>query len=135
MDYKEKVIALLNSQELSKEQKEKLENIFPELAESEDEITRKSLIRFLKSPFVNKNITDEKVAPWIAWIEKQGEQKQTWKPSAAQLIVIKDLMEDKNTSNVNRVILRGMLNEFKQFTNTHKREIDYYECKNSRDQD
>ena len=142
MDYKEKVIALLNSQELSKEQKEKLENIFPELKESEDErmkkalyadirtyipnergdkyiawlekqsgkksadevlkirqelyqsgyndgykhgqedmvnkesdneLTRKSLINFLKSPFVHENITDEKVAPWIAWLEKQGE--------------------------------------------------------------
>jgi hypothetical protein len=33
MDYKEKVIALLNSKELSQEQKEKLESIFPELAE------------------------------------------------------------------------------------------------------
>ena len=142
MDYKEKVIALLNSQELSKEQKEKLENIFPELKESEDErmkkalyadirtyipnergdkyiawlekqsgkksadevlkirqelyqsgyndgykhgqedmvnkesdneLTRKSVINFLKSPFVHENITDEKVAPWIAWLEKQGE--------------------------------------------------------------
>ena len=31
MNYKEKFIALLRSQELSKEQKEKLENIFPEL--------------------------------------------------------------------------------------------------------
>lgn len=37
----------------------------------EDEITRKSLIRFLKSPFINENITDEKVAPWIAWLENQ----------------------------------------------------------------
>ena len=36
MDYKEKVIALLNSKELSKEQKGKLEEIFPELKESED---------------------------------------------------------------------------------------------------
>ena len=44
MDYKEKVIALLNSQELSKEQKEKLENIFPELKESSDEKIRKELI-------------------------------------------------------------------------------------------
>lgn len=40
-----------------------------------DEKIRKSLINFLKSPFVNENITDEKVAPWIDWLEKQGEQK------------------------------------------------------------
>lgn len=43
MDYKEKVIALLKSQELSKEQKEKLENIFPELTEYEDEKIRKAI--------------------------------------------------------------------------------------------
>lgn len=49
-----------------------LDDIFPELAESEDEITRKSLIRFLKSPFVHENITDEKVVPWITWLEKQN---------------------------------------------------------------
>ena len=53
------------------------EYLFPELKESEDELTRKSLIRFLKSPFVNENITDEKVTPWIAWLEKQGKQKPT----------------------------------------------------------
>ena len=53
------------------------EFIFPELKEkeSEDEKIRKSLINFLKSPFVN--ITDKKVAPWIAWLEKQGENKST----------------------------------------------------------
>ena len=49
--------------------------IFPELRKSDDERIRKSLISFLKSPFVNENITDEKVAPWLAWLEKQGEQK------------------------------------------------------------
>ena len=51
-----------------------VEHIFPELQESEDELTRKSLIRFLRSPFVHENITDEKVAPWLAWLEKQGEK-------------------------------------------------------------
>ena len=64
-------------------------------------------------------------------LKKQGEQKQTWKPSAAQLIVIKDLIEDKNTSNVNKVILQGMFDEFKQFTNNCKRETDNYETEDS----
>ena len=50
---------------------ESLAYIFPELKESEDEKIRKALISFLKSPFVNENITDEHVAPWIAWLEKQ----------------------------------------------------------------
>lgn len=47
-------------------------------------------------------------------LEKQDEQKQIWKPSAAQLIVIKDLIDGKDTSNVNKVILRGMFDELKQ---------------------
>lgn len=47
----------------------------PELKESSDDTTRNSLINFLKSPFVHENITDEKVAPWIVWLEKQDKQK------------------------------------------------------------
>lgn len=111
MDYKEKVIALLNSQELSKEQKEKLENIFPELKESEGEKIRQSIIAILD----NYIDDDNTIKPAIMnWLEKQGEQMQTWEPSAAQLIVIKDLIEDKNTSRVNKVILRGMLEELEK---------------------
>lgn len=49
------------------------EHIFPELKESEDERIRKKIINFLRSPFVNENITDEKVAPWLSWLEKQKE--------------------------------------------------------------
>lgn len=48
-----------------------LETLIPELAEPEDERIRKELIGFLKSPFVNKNLTDKKVALWISWLEKQ----------------------------------------------------------------
>ena len=50
-----------------------IEELIPELAETEDERIRKALISFLKSPFVNESITDEKVTPWLAWLEKQGE--------------------------------------------------------------
>lgn len=99
-----------------------IENIFPELAESEDERIRKDIISYLRNEkIVKRYISDIEIDKWIAWLEKQGKQKQTWKPNAAQLIVIKDLIEDKNTSKVNKVILRGMFNEF---TNSHKREID-----------
>ena len=68
---------------------------------------------------------------WHDALEKQGEQNQIWKPSAAQLIVIKDLIEDKNTSKVHKTILQGMLDEFKQFTNNCKRETDNYEIEDS----
>jgi hypothetical protein len=46
--------------------KEELENIFPELAESEDEYILKGLISMCKTLGKTK---------WIAWLEKQGEQK------------------------------------------------------------
>lgn len=85
MNYKEKVIALLNSQELSKEQKEKLKDIFPELAESEDERIRKELIEYIKdqqSSFISapdcrdkyEEEENNKYNSWIAWLERQGEK-------------------------------------------------------------
>ena len=72
MDYKEKVIALLNSQELSKEQKEKLENIFPELKESEDDRIRKDIIRVFKGeiPFTSEKENEK----YIVWIERQNKK-------------------------------------------------------------
>lgn len=77
MDYKEKVIALLNSQELSKEQKEKLESIFPELAESVDEKVRKQLLRHLREVASGKSfeLSTTDYERWAAWVEKQGEQR------------------------------------------------------------
>ena len=48
-----------------------LESLFPELKEPEDEKAMEDLLNFLKSPFIKDNICDWKVAPWIAWIEKQ----------------------------------------------------------------
>ena len=57
------------------------EFIFPQLAESEDESederVRKEIISFLRSPFIKENLTDEKVAPWIAYLEKQKEPENT----------------------------------------------------------
>ena len=84
MDYKEKVIALLNSRELSKEQKEKLEDIFPELEESEDERIRKALVELVHdttgdSLWIDYNVHKEDA---IAWLEKQKKnEKQDEKDS------------------------------------------------------
>ena len=71
MDYKEKVIALLKSNNVTYEQKEKLKEIFPELKESEDEGIRKSIIAILNNYVDNSNTFKPKM---IAWLEKQGEQ-------------------------------------------------------------
>lgn len=56
------------------------------------------------------NIVPEKIDNIKSWLKSLKPHKQ-WTPNAAQLIVIKDLIEDKNTSNVNKVILQGMLRE------------------------
>jgi hypothetical protein len=76
MDYKEKVIALLNSKDLSKEQKEKLESIFPELKESEDERIRKAIVSFIdemKGDF--GTFGGIKLDDMVAWLEKHGEHR------------------------------------------------------------
>lgn len=117
---------------------EDMEYLFPELKEkkSDDKRMKKAIMHVLYENYTDAAVIEGvEIAEIVAWLEKQCKQKQTWEPSAAQLIVIKNLIEDKNTSKVNKVILRGMFDEFKQFTNTNKGEIDYYECKNSRDQD
>ena len=61
-------------------------DIFPELAESEDEKVRKGLLKYIKDLCKNTStpfsLSDVKL--WIDWLEKQGEQKsvtdiRTWK--------------------------------------------------------
>ena len=49
-----------------------LENIFPELKESEDERIRKEILEFVTIVADSKSNKME----WIAWLEKQGEQKE-----------------------------------------------------------
>ena len=58
-----------------------LERLFPELKESEDEKIRKDLITFLDEIWhLGKNANFDKwdksdCSNWLAWLEKQGEQK------------------------------------------------------------
>jgi len=54
-----------------------LENILPELTENEDERTRRSLIDAIKIGYSNNGISSTKEAAdrYIAWLEKQKEQK------------------------------------------------------------
>lgn len=93
MAYKENVIALLNSQELSKEQKEKLEKIFPELNESEDERTKNEIIAFVEQSIHRGGgtpIPEEQENKWISWLEKQGEKKHKF--------IIGDIISNNNTT-------------------------------------
>ena len=45
----------------------RMEQIFPELQESEDERIRKEIINYIKTGTYHKD--------WIAWLEKQSKQK------------------------------------------------------------
>lgn len=54
--------------------KEWIETIFPELKENEDEKIRKQIISFLKE-FEGDHYRNLDFSSWIAWLEKQGEQK------------------------------------------------------------
>ena len=47
------------------------EEMFPELKESEDERTRKEIVRFIQMEVEDKTVGNK----WLAWLEKQGEQK------------------------------------------------------------
>ena len=72
---------LLDKTDLIKgELKENVERIFPELAESEDEKIRKEIITYfkLKEEAAQKAEyfqSERGFSRWIAWLEKQGEQK------------------------------------------------------------
>jgi len=78
MDYKEKLEEAKRLYESANdEQKHIIENLFPELKESEDERIRKSLVSYLRGlgelEYPNKKTYNE----WLEWLEKQGEQKPT----------------------------------------------------------
>ena len=55
----------------------RMEQIFPELAESEDERTRKDIIHFVQSRLAGFPECER----FVAWLEKQGKQKPKWKQS------------------------------------------------------
>ena len=66
-------------QKMYSDVKQTLEYLFPELAESEDERIRKDIISYLQHESqVKRFIGDIEYDKWVAWLEKQGEQKPAW---------------------------------------------------------
>lgn len=55
-----------------------LENIFPELAESEDERIRKAIVEFFELQDDNTTYSFIPKKDILAWLEKQGKQKPAW---------------------------------------------------------
>lgn len=57
-----------------------LEEVFPELKETEDERIKKELTKFLKNAsggFLDTTIQCKTFGKWAAWLEKQGEHDET----------------------------------------------------------
>lgn len=86
MDYKERYEMVLETiQEILDSGSEsikmsrlrlRLQSVFPELKESEDERIRKDIIAIFKGQIPYTSEEDAK--KYIAWLEKQGEQKSMW---------------------------------------------------------
>lgn len=69
-----------------------LERIFPELKESEDERIRKNLIELFHDTVSNDEIFSDyglDKTEVLDWLETQGEQKTTWKPTEKQINAIR----------------------------------------------
>ena len=80
---------------ISKQQKENIEIIFPELAESEGERIRKWLINLLgKMQYHHCDDEMEMGNKALAWLEKQG-QKSAWSKKDEEIVtgIIKDIQE------------------------------------------
>lgn len=77
-----------------------LEEIFPELKESEDEKIRKELIRSFKSLNTIKVWNGIERTDIIAWLEKQAEQKSAWSRDDEQyLLVCKNALAKYQTTD------------------------------------
>ena len=68
--------------------KQKLEHVFPELKENEDEKIRKEITEFLKRAsggFLDATTHCKTFGKWLTWLEKQGEQK-SWSEEDEKLL-------------------------------------------------
>ena len=71
IDYKQKIKDYMNSSEVDTLYKSMLNNLFPELKESEDERIRKEFCKDIWT-----FIPNEKAHKYITWLEKQGKKER-----------------------------------------------------------
>ena len=81
-------------------QRKTVEHIFPELKESEEEKVRKEIVSYLKT---RKGYTEAIKDPWIAWLEKQGEQKPAHEIEPTPIFRIGDILKRKGKDYTFRV--------------------------------
>ena len=77
---------------------EDLENAFPELKESEEEVVRKEIIAFLKENYETGRAEEtwslSGLERWIAWLEKQNHDGKKWIYEDAYLKEKEQLIQD-----------------------------------------
>ena len=83
MDYKERLRLAKEALESGSYDKDTIEYIFPELKESEDERIREKICKLLWD-----NAPYEEAQEYIAWLEKQGEQKPAWSEEDEQYLLV-----------------------------------------------
>lgn len=90
-----------------------LQDIFPELKESEYEKIRKQIKAFIKSR--GSHITQSKTDAWLAWIDKRSEQNLTWSEEDEEYMnnVLYILNQLKDTSSYNDDIAENTINWIK----------------------
>ena len=92
MDYKEKLKAIINSDNTPFVDIDTFLKYFPELKESEDEKIRKELITHCRNTRCVTEEGAERIATWISWLEKQGEQNPVWSEEDEKMI--QDIIND-----------------------------------------
>lgn len=104
MDYKEKLRLAKEALDSGSYDKDTIEYIFPELKESGDEKVREALIELVKCNersgyFVLNNVS---TGSMIAWLEKQGKQKDFTSQEVIPRYSIGDVLCDKLCTTLNK---------------------------------
>jgi hypothetical protein len=107
--------------------KEELENIFPELAESEDERKRKALMQNLKERFGTKGNMGEglDMPKVLAWLEKQGEQKQVVIPKFRVGDIIRWKKAGSIEYTIKKICDKGYINTADGIMNISQTDIEF----------
>lgn len=102
MDYKDKLKLAKEALDSGSYDKETIEYIFPELAESEDEKIRKALLEYFAEECDTSTINGIYCYKIYAWLEEQGEPKWREEDDSMLYTIIADFKAFKhdNTSTL-----------------------------------
>ena len=93
-----------------------VEYIFPELKESDDERISREITEFILTHRIDEPNDIEDTNSWLAWLERQGEQKVStvdWKPSDEQMKLLEELVEDNDQRHFH-TLLKSLYEQLKR---------------------